>query len=58
VNVTEKLHEIVGSPLVRKQGTRRWTGQGRDVPRNSPCACGSGKKYKRCHGRLMGSNEQ
>jgi len=21
-----------------------------DVPRNAPCPCGSGKKYKRCHG--------
>jgi preprotein translocase subunit SecA len=27
----------------------------RDVPkigRNEPCPCGSGKKYKQCHGRL------
>ena len=22
------------------------------VPRNSPCPCGSGKKYKHCHGKL------
>ncbi|MEE8275819.1 MAG: SEC-C metal-binding domain-containing protein, partial [Alphaproteobacteria bacterium] len=22
------------------------------VPRNVPCPCGSGKKYKHCHGRL------
>jgi preprotein translocase subunit SecA len=22
------------------------------VGRNSPCPCGSGKKYKQCHGRL------
>ena len=21
-----------------------------DVARNAPCPCGSGKKYKRCHG--------
>jgi preprotein translocase subunit SecA len=21
------------------------------IPRNSPCPCGSGKKYKHCHGR-------
>ena len=21
------------------------------VPRNAPCPCGSGKKYKHCHGR-------
>jgi len=24
----------------------------RMVPRNGPCPCGSGKKYKQCHGRL------
>ena len=23
-----------------------------DTPRNSPCPCGSGKKYKHCHGAL------
>ncbi|MGH6901375.1 MAG: SEC-C metal-binding domain-containing protein, partial [Geminicoccaceae bacterium] len=22
------------------------------VGRNAPCPCGSGKKYKHCHGRL------
>ena len=22
------------------------------VPRNAPCPCGSGKKYKYCHGKL------
>jgi preprotein translocase subunit SecA len=21
------------------------------IPRNAPCPCGSGKKYKLCHGR-------
>ncbi len=25
---------------------------GQDVPRNSPCPCGSGNKYKHCHGAL------
>ena len=24
----------------------------RGTPRNAPCPCGSGKKYKHCHGRL------
>jgi preprotein translocase subunit SecA len=23
------------------------------VPRNAPCPCGSGKKFKQCHGRLV-----
>ena len=22
------------------------------VPRNAPCPCGSGKKFKQCHGKL------
>ncbi|MHA1568073.1 MAG: SEC-C metal-binding domain-containing protein, partial [Alphaproteobacteria bacterium] len=22
------------------------------VPRNAPCPCGSGRKYKQCHGRV------
>jgi preprotein translocase subunit SecA len=26
--------------------------QGQKVGRNDPCPCGSGKKYKQCHGRL------
>jgi len=25
----------------------------RKVPRNHPCPCGSGAKYKRCHGRVL-----
>jgi preprotein translocase subunit SecA len=25
---------------------------GEKVGRNDPCPCGSGKKYKHCHGRL------
>jgi len=25
---------------------------GRKVGRNEPCPCGSGKKYKQCHGQL------
>jgi len=26
--------------------------QGPKVGRNDPCPCGSGKKYKQCHGKL------
>ena len=29
-----------------------FTREGRKVGRNEPCPCGSGKKYKQCHGRL------
>jgi len=28
-------------------------GTWRATPRNAPCPCGSGKKYKHCHGRLI-----
>ncbi|WP_143285575.1 SEC-C metal-binding domain-containing protein, partial [Burkholderia pseudomallei] len=27
-------------------------GEGPRVGRNDPCPCGSGKKYKHCHGKL------
>ncbi len=30
--------------------TARPAGSGDEVGRNAPCPCGSGKKYKRCHG--------
>lgn len=26
--------------------------QGKKIGRNDPCPCGSGKKYKQCHGKL------
>ena len=26
--------------------------EGQKIGRNDPCPCGSGKKYKHCHGRL------
>jgi preprotein translocase subunit SecA len=35
--------EAVHTPFVRDS---------RKVGRNEPCPCGSGKKYKHCHGRL------
>jgi preprotein translocase subunit SecA len=28
------------------------TRPGQKVGRNDPCPCGSGKKYKHCHGKL------
>ncbi|HEC17684.1 MAG TPA: preprotein translocase subunit SecA [Sedimenticola sp.] len=31
---------------------RPFVREGRKVGRNEPCPCGSGKKYKQCHGRL------
>lgn len=39
-STTDETHQ----PFVR---------QGRKVGRNEPCPCGSGKKYKQCHGALQ-----
>jgi preprotein translocase subunit SecA len=35
-----------------QQAHTPYTRQGRKVGRNEPCPCGSGKKYKHCHGML------
>lgn len=32
--------------------TQPYVREGRKVGRNEPCPCGSGKKYKKCHGKL------
>jgi preprotein translocase subunit SecA len=32
-------------------GTARRTRTAAKVGRNEPCPCGSGRKYKKCHGR-------
>ena len=42
VVVEEKNEEKKGVPLQKKQ----------KISRNAPCTCGSGKKYKHCHGRV------
>jgi preprotein translocase subunit SecA len=40
---TADSHDEKGVPIVR---------QGPKLGRNDPCWCGSGKKYKHCHGAL------
>ncbi len=40
-----------GGPPARPQKVP-FVRKGRKVGRNEPCPCGSGKKYKQCHGRL------
>ena len=39
----EATAQPVAEPFVRA---------GRKIGRNEPCPCGSGKKYKHCHGKL------
>jgi preprotein translocase subunit SecA len=35
--------EVVNTPIVKSDWDK--------TPRNAPCPCGSGKKFKMCHGR-------
>ncbi len=41
-----------GQSETEKQAHTPYTRQGRKIGRNEPCPCGSGKKYKQCHGKL------
>ncbi len=41
------FYEAAGGGTSRSQAVRK----DRKVGRNDPCPCGSGKKYKKCHGR-------
>jgi preprotein translocase subunit SecA len=41
---TEAAAEAENTPYVREE---------KKVGRNEPCPCGSGKKYKQCHGKLV-----
>lgn len=36
----------------REEAEQPFVREGRKVGRNEPCPCGSGKKYKQCHGKL------
>ena len=36
----------------RAQGPTPFVRGGEKIGRNDPCPCGSGRKYKQCHGRL------
>jgi len=48
---TEADHGPIGSTQEAPQPIRR---EEPKVGRNDPCPCGSGKKYKKCHGRTEG----
>jgi len=41
-----------GPEQEKPQKQQPFVRQGRKVGRNEPCPCGSGKKFKQCHGRL------
>jgi preprotein translocase subunit SecA len=44
-----------GDPGAGAAGAAPFVRDGRKVGRNEPCPCGSGKKYKHCHGALAGN---
>ena len=54
--VTGVIGEEEGEPLAAEsastEANRPYIREGEKVGRNDPCPCGSGKKYKACHGRL------
>ncbi|MCH8206934.1 MAG: preprotein translocase subunit SecA, partial [Chloroflexi bacterium] len=48
-----KTNAKIASPMARVAGAKSRepvASGGRKIGRNEPCYCGSGKKYKRCHG--------
>ena len=48
--------EMHGGPTARRDAPRSPVKAGEKVGRNSPCPCGSGKKYKNCCGRTAGGD--
>ncbi len=47
-NPSDELADEANSQIANESFTR----EGVKVGRNDPCPCGSGKKYKQCHGAL------
>ena len=41
----------MGGPGPREEAIAVEQARSDKIPRNAPCPCGSGKKYKMCHGR-------
>ncbi|HCX96453.1 MAG TPA: preprotein translocase subunit SecA, partial [Spirochaetaceae bacterium] len=65
IEVAQTSHQSVGSFAGESEAVRQESAiaaaaappaatvirQGQKIGRNDPCPCGSGKKYKHCHGR-------
>ena len=47
---SDAARTLVG--MAARAGGAAFAGQVPRVGRNEPCPCGSGKKYKQCHGKL------
>jgi len=50
--VNEQGHQLVAGAGPVGAGVETFVRSTQKVGRNDPCPCGSGKKYKQCHGRL------
>ncbi|MBQ0687103.1 preprotein translocase subunit SecA [Providencia rettgeri] len=48
----QQLSHKAGSESLMTETEAKIATQGHKIGRNDPCPCGSGKKYKQCHGRL------
>ncbi|MEX6211831.1 preprotein translocase subunit SecA [Providencia huaxiensis] len=48
----QQLSHEAGSESLMTETEAKIATQGHKIGRNDPCPCGSGKKYKQCHGRL------
>jgi preprotein translocase subunit SecA len=44
--------EALAQPAQQGEEHKPFVRVGEKVGRNDPCPCGSGKKYKQCHGKL------
>ncbi|QGW29930.1 hypothetical protein GLV81_00050 [Phnomibacter ginsenosidimutans] len=47
-NLDANNNSVPGPKSAEQQSTTNFTG----VSQNAPCPCGSGKKFKRCHGKV------
>ena len=47
---TRAMGELLRRRLPPAEIMRWYAGQDAERGRNDPCSCGSGKKFKRCHG--------
>jgi preprotein translocase subunit SecA len=50
--LANELAEAEEAPQQAAAQKRPFVRKGRKIGRNEPCPCGSGKKYKQCHGRI------
>jgi len=51
--VNEQIEQQAAQAVANEENVEQpFVREGEKVGRNSPCPCGSGKKYKQCHGKL------